>query len=155
MGDGRIFLKSLRDASFNKDLSNEPTFGRIHLAGLYLSMRIAHIRAVVGICIVLMPIRIRIWIGIKTMPILESGSYSEFFHVGKSYFFFFFFLSHARTLILETSTRAYRHEDPPRSYGASLWSSEGPNNTESRRLSVQMLRNMCCSYMLLQPRQAS
>ncbi len=36
MEDGRIFLKSLRDASFNKDLSNEPTFGRIHLAGLYL-----------------------------------------------------------------------------------------------------------------------
>ncbi len=25
MGDGRIFLKSLCDASFNKDLSNEPT----------------------------------------------------------------------------------------------------------------------------------
>ncbi len=24
MGDGRIFLKSLCDASFNKDLSNEP-----------------------------------------------------------------------------------------------------------------------------------
>jgi hypothetical protein len=36
MGDGRIFLKSLRDASLNKDLSNEPTFGRIHLAGQYL-----------------------------------------------------------------------------------------------------------------------
>jgi hypothetical protein len=35
MGDGRIFLKSLRDASFNKDLSNEPTFGWIHLAGQY------------------------------------------------------------------------------------------------------------------------
>jgi hypothetical protein len=33
MGDWRIFLKSLSDASFNKDLSNEPTFGRIHLAG--------------------------------------------------------------------------------------------------------------------------
>jgi hypothetical protein len=29
MGDGRIFLESLRDASFNKDLSNAPTFGRI------------------------------------------------------------------------------------------------------------------------------
>ncbi len=35
-GDGRIFLKSLRDASFNKDLSNEPNFDRIHLAGQYL-----------------------------------------------------------------------------------------------------------------------
>jgi hypothetical protein len=28
MGDGRIFLKNLRDASFNKDLSNEPNFDR-------------------------------------------------------------------------------------------------------------------------------
>jgi hypothetical protein len=36
MGDGRIFLKSLRDVSFNKDLSNEPTFGQTHLAGQYL-----------------------------------------------------------------------------------------------------------------------
>ncbi len=36
-GDGRIFLKSRRDTSFNKDLSNEPTFGRIQLAGQYLS----------------------------------------------------------------------------------------------------------------------
>ncbi len=33
IGDGRIFLKNLRDTSFNKGLSNEPTFGRIHLAG--------------------------------------------------------------------------------------------------------------------------
>ncbi len=33
MGDGRIFLKTGRDASFNKDLSNEPNFDRIHLAG--------------------------------------------------------------------------------------------------------------------------
>ncbi len=32
MEDGRIFLKSRRDASFNKDLSNEPNFDRIHLA---------------------------------------------------------------------------------------------------------------------------
>jgi hypothetical protein len=32
MGDGRIVLKSLLDASFNKILLNEPTFGRIHLA---------------------------------------------------------------------------------------------------------------------------
>jgi hypothetical protein len=30
------FLKTCRDVSFNKDLSNEPTFGRIHLAGQYL-----------------------------------------------------------------------------------------------------------------------
>ncbi len=36
MGDGRIFLKTGRDASFNKDLSNEPNFDRIHLAGQYL-----------------------------------------------------------------------------------------------------------------------
>jgi len=36
MGDGRIFLKSLCDTSFNKDLSNEPNFGRIYLAGQYL-----------------------------------------------------------------------------------------------------------------------
>ncbi len=36
MGDRQIFLKSLRDASFNKDLSNEPTFGRIHLTRQYL-----------------------------------------------------------------------------------------------------------------------
>jgi hypothetical protein len=36
MGDWRIFLKSLHDASFNKDLSNEPNFDRIHIAGQYL-----------------------------------------------------------------------------------------------------------------------
>ncbi len=36
MGDGRIFLKTRREDSFNKDLSNEPTFDRIHLAGQYL-----------------------------------------------------------------------------------------------------------------------
>ncbi len=36
MGDGRIFLKTRRDASFNKDLLNEPAFDRIHLAGQYL-----------------------------------------------------------------------------------------------------------------------
>ncbi len=35
MGDGRIFLKTRRDISFNKVLLNEPTFGRIHLAGQY------------------------------------------------------------------------------------------------------------------------
>ncbi len=36
MEDGRIFLKSHRDASFNKDLSIEPNFNRIHLARQYL-----------------------------------------------------------------------------------------------------------------------
>ncbi len=36
MGDGRIFLKTGRDTSFYKDLSNEPNFARIHLAGQYL-----------------------------------------------------------------------------------------------------------------------
>jgi hypothetical protein len=36
MGGGRIFLKSRRDVSFKKSLSNEPTFGLIHLAGQYL-----------------------------------------------------------------------------------------------------------------------
>jgi hypothetical protein len=36
MGDGRIFLKTGHDASFNKDLSNEPNFDRIHLSGQYL-----------------------------------------------------------------------------------------------------------------------
>jgi hypothetical protein len=34
MRDGRIFQKTRRDVSFNKVLWNEPTFGRIHLAGL-------------------------------------------------------------------------------------------------------------------------
>jgi hypothetical protein len=38
MGDGRIFLKSRRDVSFKKGLSNEPTFGLIHLAGQYLNI---------------------------------------------------------------------------------------------------------------------
>jgi hypothetical protein len=36
MGDGQIFLKNLRDTFFIKDLSNEPTLGRIHLAGQHL-----------------------------------------------------------------------------------------------------------------------
>jgi len=36
MGDGRILLKHPRDDSFKKGLSNEPNFGRIHLAGQYL-----------------------------------------------------------------------------------------------------------------------
>jgi hypothetical protein len=31
MGDRRFFLKIRRDASFKKGLSNEPTFGLIHL----------------------------------------------------------------------------------------------------------------------------
>jgi hypothetical protein len=34
MGDGKIFLKILRDTFFNKDLSNEPNFSLIHLAGI-------------------------------------------------------------------------------------------------------------------------
>jgi hypothetical protein len=38
MGGGRIFLKSLRDTSFNKDLSNETNVGRIHLANTNLLM---------------------------------------------------------------------------------------------------------------------
>ncbi len=46
LGGGRIFLETRRNASFNKDLSNEPTFNKdlsnepnfdgIHLAGEYL-----------------------------------------------------------------------------------------------------------------------
>ncbi len=36
MGSGRIFPENLRVSLFNDDLSNEPTFGRIHLAGQYL-----------------------------------------------------------------------------------------------------------------------
>ncbi len=36
MGDGRIFLKIRHNISFKKGLSNEPTFGLIHLAGQYL-----------------------------------------------------------------------------------------------------------------------
>ncbi len=35
MGGGD-FLKNLPDITFNKDLSNEPNFGRIHLAGHYM-----------------------------------------------------------------------------------------------------------------------
>ncbi len=31
-----IFLKTFRASHFNEDLSNEPNFGRIHLAGQYL-----------------------------------------------------------------------------------------------------------------------
>ena len=40
MGDGRIFIKSRRYTSFNKDLSIEPYFNRIHLAGQYLELHI-------------------------------------------------------------------------------------------------------------------
>ncbi len=36
MGGMRIFLKTFRASLFNDDLSNEPNFGRIHLAGQYL-----------------------------------------------------------------------------------------------------------------------
>ncbi len=36
MGDRWIFLKTRGDTSFNKDLSNEPNFDRIHLPGQYL-----------------------------------------------------------------------------------------------------------------------
>ncbi len=36
MGDGRILLKIFRASLFNDDLSNEPNFGRIYLAGQYL-----------------------------------------------------------------------------------------------------------------------
>jgi hypothetical protein len=35
-GGREDFSKSLRDTSFKKDLSNEPNFLRIHLAGQYL-----------------------------------------------------------------------------------------------------------------------
>jgi hypothetical protein len=38
-GGGRIFLKSLRNTSFKKDLSNEPNFRRIHLAGQTVPLR--------------------------------------------------------------------------------------------------------------------
>ncbi len=33
MGGGRIFLKNLRDTTFNKDLWHEPNFARIHISG--------------------------------------------------------------------------------------------------------------------------
>ncbi len=36
MGGSRIFPKNLRASLFNDDLSNEPNFGRNHLAGQYL-----------------------------------------------------------------------------------------------------------------------
>ncbi len=40
MGDGKILLKILRDTSLNKNLSNEPNFGLIHLAGQYSTFKI-------------------------------------------------------------------------------------------------------------------
>jgi hypothetical protein len=36
MGDGRIFTKDSYASLFHDDLSNEPNFGWIHLAGQYL-----------------------------------------------------------------------------------------------------------------------
>ncbi len=36
VGGRRIFLKTYRASLFNEDLSNEPHFGRIHLAGQHL-----------------------------------------------------------------------------------------------------------------------
>ncbi len=36
MGDGPFFSKNLQASLFNDNLSNEPNFGRIHLAGQYL-----------------------------------------------------------------------------------------------------------------------
>ncbi len=36
MCGGLIFLKTFRASLFNDDLSNEPNFGRIYLAGQYL-----------------------------------------------------------------------------------------------------------------------
>ncbi len=36
MGGRRIFIKNIRDTTFNKDLSNEPNFCQIHLSGQYL-----------------------------------------------------------------------------------------------------------------------
>jgi hypothetical protein len=36
IGDGLIFPKTHRASLFNDDLSIEPNFGRIHLAGQYL-----------------------------------------------------------------------------------------------------------------------
>ncbi len=36
MGGGQIFLKNQRASLYDDDLSNEPNFGRIQLAGQYL-----------------------------------------------------------------------------------------------------------------------
>ncbi len=38
MGGGWTFLKTFHASLLNEDLSNEPNFGRIHLAGQYLKM---------------------------------------------------------------------------------------------------------------------
>ncbi len=38
MGGGRIFLKTFRASLFIDDLSNEPNFGRNHLAGQYVPL---------------------------------------------------------------------------------------------------------------------
>jgi hypothetical protein len=43
MEDGQIFSKNLRDSLFNDDLSNEPNFGRIHLAGQCLYLVLAQL----------------------------------------------------------------------------------------------------------------
>ncbi len=37
-GGRQIFLKNCRAYLFNDDLSKEPNFGRIHLAGQYLNL---------------------------------------------------------------------------------------------------------------------
>jgi hypothetical protein len=39
MGEGPDFSKILRASLLNDDLSNEPNFGQIHLAGQYLSQQ--------------------------------------------------------------------------------------------------------------------
>jgi hypothetical protein len=51
MGNGRIFLKSLGYASFNKDLSNESNFDRIHLAGQYLQVTSYFSSSVLALCV--------------------------------------------------------------------------------------------------------
>ncbi len=43
MGDGSIFLKNHSASLFNEDLSNEPNFGRIHLAGQYVPLSLLDI----------------------------------------------------------------------------------------------------------------
>ncbi len=44
--DGQIFPKNLRASLFNDDLSNEPNFGQIHLAGQHLSSTKMFMKAV-------------------------------------------------------------------------------------------------------------
>ncbi len=51
MGGGGIFLKNLRNTTFNKDQSNEPNFGGIHLDVQYLIPVIEVHVLVVIICI--------------------------------------------------------------------------------------------------------